>query len=54
MSCLEKDAEPCPRSGRCRTLPLWQGLEKVIYDYLQSVTIADLMEQGIAGDDYVI
>ena len=54
VSCLEKNADPCPRSGWCRTLTLWQGLDKVIHDYLQSVTIADLMEQGVAGDDYVI
>ena len=54
VSCLEKNADPCPRSGWCRTLNLWQGLDKVIHDYLESVTIADLMEQGIAGDDYVI
>ena len=54
VSCLEANAEACPRAGRCRTLPLWQGLDKVIYEYLESVTIADLMEQGAAGDDYVI
>ena len=54
VSCLEENAEPCPRSGWCRTLSLWQGLDKVIHDYLESVTIADLMEQGIAGGDYVI
>ena len=54
VSCLEKNAEPCPRSGQCRTLNLWQGLDKVIHEYLASVTIADLMEQGTVGDDYVI
>ena len=54
VACLEENANPCPRAGGCRTLPLWQGLDKVIYDYLESVTIADLMEQGAAGDDYVI
>ena len=54
VSCLEKNADPCPRSGWCRTLTLWQGLDKVINDYLERVTIADLMEQGVAGDDYVI
>ena len=54
VSCLEQNAAPCPRSGWCRTFSLWQGLDKVIHDYLQSVTIADLMEQGVAGDDYVI
>ena len=54
VSCLEANAEACPRAGSCRTLTLWQGLDKVIDEYLESVTIADLMEQGAAGDDYVI
>ena len=54
VSCLEANAESCPRAGSCRTLALWHGLDKVIYDYLESVTIADLMENCIAGDDYVI
>ena len=54
VACLEEHADACPRATRCKTLPLWQGLDKAIRDYLQSVTIADLMEQGTAGDDYVI
>ena len=54
VSFLEKTSQPCPRSGRCRTLSLWQGLDQVIHEYLKSVTIADLMKQGTLGDDYVI
>lgn len=54
VTCLEPDAEACPRAGSCRTLSLWQGLDKVIQEYLDSVTIADLMGQGCVGDDYVI
>lgn len=54
VSCLEKEPNVCPRMGQCRTLPLWQGLDRVIHDYLESVTIADLMCSGAAGDDYVI
>ncbi len=54
VTCLESNAEACFRSGGCRTLALWQGLDKVIREYLESVTIADLVEQGTAGDDYVI
>ena len=54
VACLEEHADACPRAARCKTLMLWQGLDKAIRDYLQSVTIADLMEQGTAGDDYVI
>ena len=54
VACLEETADICPRAGKCRTLPLWQGLEKVINEYLNSVTIADLLERGAVGDDYVI
>ena len=37
-----------------RTLPLWKGLNQVISDYLDHITIADLMQQGTEGDDYII
>ena len=30
------------------------GLDKVINEYLDNVTIADLMKSGAAGDNYVI
>ena len=54
VSCLEEGADVCLKKAKCRTLTLWQGLDKVIHDYLASVTIADLMEQVNVGDDYVI
>ena len=54
VSCLEEWADPCVRAAECRTLELWQGLEKVIRDYLAGVTVADLMQRGADGDDYVI
>ena len=46
VSCLEEGADVCPKQAKCRTLPLWQGLDKVIHDYLRNVTIADLMKTG--------
>lgn len=54
VTCLEDNAATCPRASACRTLPLWQGLNDTINDYLDHVTIADLMRRGDAGDDYVI
>ena len=54
VSCLESDAEACPRSAECRTLPLWKGLDKVINDYLDNFTLADLMHSDPDGYDYVI
>ena len=54
VSCLETGADACPRAAVCRTLPLWQGLDKVINDYLDNITLADLMHSDPDGYDYVI
>ena len=53
-ACLEDGAASCPRMASCRTLPLWQGLNKVINDYLDNVTLADLVQSDTAGNDYII
>ena len=45
VACLEKGAAPCPRADQCRTLPLWQGLDHVVYDYLSHYTLKDLVDQ---------
>ena len=54
VACLEEGADACPRMAECRTLSLWRGLDTVIHSYLSGVTLADLMQTGAAGDDYVI
>ena len=54
VSCLTDDAPPCPRTAFCRTRPLWQGLDEVISDYLDHVTLSDLMRRDDPGNDYVI
>ena len=54
VSCLESGADACPRAAECRTLSLWQGLGKVINDYLDNITVADLMHSNSDGFDYVI
>lgn len=42
VSCLKGEKQGCEKAGHCRALPLWQGLDKVIYDYLDSISLADL------------
>lgn len=42
VACLE-DGQDCPRMSDCPTLPLWQGLDKVIGEYLEGFTLADLL-----------
>ena len=54
VACLENGAAPCAKMADCRTLPMWQGLDKVIADYLERFTIADLMRQDQPGDNYII
>lgn len=44
VACLEEDASPCARTAECPTLPLWRGLDRVISEYLERVTLADLLE----------
>ena len=44
VACLECNAEKCNRKADCRTLPMWNELNKRICDYLDSVTLADLMK----------
>ena len=47
VACLEPGQGTCPRSGQCRTLPLWQGLDQVISDYLARFTLADLYGKSL-------
>ena len=54
VACLEPGSTDCPRMGRCKTLPLWPGLDKVVNEYLDGITLADLVQNGQPGDDYVI
>ena len=54
VACLEEGHRLCPRMASCRTLPMWQGLDRVIRDYLDGFTLADLMYREDAGFDYMI
>lgn len=54
VSCIDRRADICPRAVDCRTLPVWQGLDQVIRQYLDGITVADLILRGGAGNDYVI
>lgn len=45
VACLECNAEPCTHKDECRTLPMWIELDKIINDYLGSVTLEDLMRK---------
>lgn len=44
VACLESGAKPCKRSAKCRTLPIWKELDHRINEYLESVTLEELMK----------
>ena len=45
VSCLKGEKKGCEKAGHCRALPLWQGLDQVIDQYLDSYSLADLQKQ---------
>ena len=45
VACLEHDPVECERSGECATLPVWQGLYRVINEYLDGITLQDILDQ---------
>jgi len=47
VSCLQAGAKECKRRSICPTIDFWQGLNKVINDYIDSKTIEDLLKNGI-------
>ena len=55
VACLETSASACPRADVCSTLDFWKGLQKVVDDYVDSKTLADLRDEYIAKQsDYSI
>lgn len=54
VACLEKPAAQCPRMSQCRTLPMWKELDRMVNDYFDGITLADLMAPEQDGNDYVI
>ena len=54
VACLAENAKLCSRASSCRTLPLWEGLNKVVREYLGHYTVQDLIQQNSDGFDYVI
>ncbi|MDU5612986.1 MAG: Rrf2 family transcriptional regulator, partial [Slackia sp.] len=54
VPCLDEDESSCDRMGSCRTVEMWRGLDKVINDYLDGITVADLAERIDEGNYYVI
>ena len=42
VACLNGGKNHCARAAECKTLPMWEGLYKLIDDYFEGITLADL------------
>ena len=45
IPCLGSQTNECPMSDQCFTLPFWTGLDEVINQYIDSVTLEQLASQ---------
>ena len=43
VGCPECDGETCDRADGSITLPLWRTMDAMINNYLESITLADLI-----------
>lgn len=54
VACLEKKPNTCVKAGECKTLGMWEGFQKVVEQYFDGITIADLANKTVGADNYVI
>ena len=45
VACLEKGTGPCEKKAACRTIGMWSKLDELIENYLDNVSIADLIKK---------
>ena len=45
VSCTTQGAAACSRSTCCQTLPMWEKLDKMIDEFFEGITLADLLKE---------
>ena len=56
VACMAQSPNSCERAEDCPTLFIWEGLNRVITDYLDSITVQDILDRQSEGysNNYVI
>ena len=57
VSCIADGSVACDRRATCAVMSVWQGLDNVINEYLDGITLQDLLDKKASfdgGNDYVI
>lgn len=47
VSCTSQGAAACSRTQCCEAKPMWDKLDKMIDDFFEGITIADLLKESI-------
>ena len=55
VSCLDSEVNPSERKNFCQTLYVWEGLYKVVNEYLDGITVQDIVDKiESVTVDYII
>ena len=55
VSCLDSEINLCERKNFCQTLYVWEGLYQVVNEYLDGITVQDIVDKiGNTTADYII
>ena len=54
VACLDQPENFCPRRASCATLFVWQGLYRTIEEYLDGITLQDIIDRQKDSYDYII
>ncbi len=47
VSCLEDEVNQCPRVEQCPMIEMWTGLYETINNYVDGITLEDLMNENL-------
>jgi Rrf2 family protein len=46
VSCTTQGPSACSRSTCCQTLPMWERLDRMIDEFFEGITLADLLKEA--------
>lgn len=47
VACVDVESAPCERAGKCLTMPMWRELDRVMDEYLGSVSVQDIIDGNV-------
>ena len=45
VSCTAQGPAACSRQSCCRTLPMWEKLDRMVDDFFEGITLADILKE---------